>query len=137
MVAKSKIVKAGKYRSGLEKQIREALDKRRVKYRYEEVKIPYIKPETLHSYLPDFILSNGIIVEAKGRFTSADRKKHLLIKIQHPELDIRFVFSNSRSRLSKTSKTTYGSWCEKHGFKYADKLIPISWIREKKKRKSV
>jgi len=46
------------------------------------------------------------------------------------ELDIRFVFSNSRNKLNKKSKTTYADWCDKHGFKWADKQIPKSWIDE-------
>ena len=127
----------GKYRSGLEEAIGKALDKRKVKYTYEEKKIRFIKPVSNHTYLPDFVLPNGIILEAKGRFTSPDRKKHLLIKEQHPELDIRFVFSNSNSKISKGSKTTYGMWCEKHGFKYADKEVPLKWIRERKRRSKV
>lgn len=62
-----------------------------------------------------------------------DRLKHLEIKAQHPALDIRFVFSNSNQKISKTSKTTYAAWCEKHGFMYADKSIPESWLKESKK----
>jgi len=80
--------------------------------------------------LPDFKLPNGIIVETKGRFVLADRKKHKLIKEQHPELDIRFVFSNSNTKISKKSKTTYGAWCEKLGILYADKTIPEEWLKE-------
>jgi hypothetical protein len=78
----------------------------------------------------DFELPNGILIETKGRFKPADRTKHLLIKQQHPELDIRFVFSNSHNTLSKKSSTTYADWCDKHGFKWADKQIPRSWIDE-------
>jgi hypothetical protein len=85
------------------------------------------------TYTPDFLLPNGIIIETKGMFTVADRRKHTLIKKQHPELDIRFVFENSKRRISKASKTTYAAWCEKHGFLYADKLVPDAWIQEEKK----
>ena len=60
----------------------------------------------------------------------ADRKKHLLIKEQHPELDIRFVFSSSKAKLSKGSKTTYALWCTKNGFKFADRLIPRAWLKD-------
>jgi hypothetical protein len=73
-----------------------------------------------------------LIIETKGRFVTEDRQKHLLIKAQHPELDIRFVFSNSRAKISKTSKTTYAAWCDKYGFKYADKRIPEAWLEESK-----
>ena len=69
-------------------------------------------------------------MESKGRFVTEDRQKHLLVKKQHPELDIRFVFSNPRARISKTSATTYAAWCDKHGFLYAEKFIPAAWLKE-------
>jgi len=59
-----------------------------------------------------------------------DRKKQLLVQFQRPDLDIRFVFSSSKAKITKGSKTTYGDWCNKNGFKYADKLIPESWFHE-------
>jgi len=118
----------GKYRSGLEKRIGDALKALGIKFKYESIKISYVKPSTPHKYTPDFILPNNIIVEAKGIFSSVDRKKHLLVKEQHPDLDIRFVFSNSRSKLYKGSKSTYADWCIRHGFLFADKEIPTSWL---------
>ena len=120
-------LKAG-YRSGLEQDNARLLDQHGVAYTYEIDKIRYIaKPKT---YTPDFVLGNGIIIETKGRFMPSDRTKHLLIKEQHPELDIRFVFSNSKTRLSKRSKQTYGGWCERYDFKYADRLIPLEWTNK-------
>lgn len=120
----------GTYRSGLEAKNQEWLEKNGVKAEYEAYKIGYVVPASDHFYTPDFILPNGIIVETKGIFAVEDRKKHLLIKEQHPELDIRFVFSSSRSKLYKGSPTTYGAWCEKNGYKYADKFIPVEWLQE-------
>lgn len=116
------------YRSGLEDRISKQLKALSVPVKYEEFKIKYEVNE-VRTYTPDFELPNGIIIESKGRFVVADRKKHLLIKKQHPDLDIRFVFSNSRAKINKGSKTTYGMWCDKHGFLYADKLIPEEWIK--------
>lgn len=116
------------YRSGLEDNISKQLKRLKVPVKYEEMKIKYEVHE-VRTYTPDFELPNGIIIESKGRFTVADRKKHLLIKKQFPDLDIRFVFSNSRAKINKGSKTTYGMWCDKHGFTYADKLIPKEWIK--------
>ena len=118
------------FRSGLEERIAEQLDKAGVDYTYEEVKVKYIKPASQHVYTPDFVLANGIIVETKGRFLMADRQKHILVKRHNPTLDIRFVFSNSNARISKTSRTTYASWCEKNGFLFADKQIPEEWFNE-------
>jgi hypothetical protein len=116
------------FRSGLEFRVAKHLEDAGYTYEYEKLRIKYQrKPST---YTPDFELHNGIIIESKGRFVSADRAKHLLIQKQHPELDIRFVFSNSKSRLYKGSKNTYGDWCKRHGFKFADKLIPEEWLNE-------
>jgi hypothetical protein len=116
-------------RSGLEVQLASQLDKAGVKYEYEpqQGKIDYIKHEE-KKYVPDFVLANGVIVEAKGEFTSKDRKKHLLIQEQHPKLDIRFVFSNPNQRIGKGSNTTYAMWCERHGFQYAKAFIPDKWL---------
>jgi hypothetical protein len=122
------------YRSGLEHSISLYLTELKHKYDYETIKIEW-EDLTYRKYTPDFILSNGIIVETKGRFVTADRKKHILIKKQHPKLDIRFVFTNSRSKLSKVSKSSYGQWCTKHGFKYHDRIIPEDWLKEKGKNK--
>jgi len=118
------------YKSGLEENISIQIESKGIVVQYESEKIPYTIPATQHTYNPDFRLPNGIIVETKGRFVAADRKKHQLVKEQHPELDIRFVFSNSKNKISKNSKTTYGIWCEKNGYKYADKEIPEEWFLE-------
>ena len=119
------------FRSGLEISISEELDANKVKYQYEKVKLTYVKPQKAHTYTPDFYLeAHDFYIETKGLFTSADRQKMRLIKEQHPDKDIRIIFSNSRSRISKKSKTTYAMWCEKYGFKYADKHIPLEWLNE-------
>jgi len=121
------------YRSGLEEQINDQLSQIGVDGEYERHSIAYIKPATNHKYTPDFKLPNGIFVETKGRFVMEDRKKHILIRQQYPELDIRFVFQNSKGKIRKGSKTTYADWCTQHGFKYADKQIPSDWLLEPKK----
>ena len=117
------------YRSGLEDRISEQLKSLNVPFKYEEFKIQYEVNE-IRTYTPDFELPNGIIIESKGRFVAADRKKHLMVKQQYPKIDIRFVFSNSKAKINKGSKTSYAEWCHKHGYLYADKLIPEEWIKE-------
>lgn len=106
------------------------LCKAKVKFDYETLTVKYSKPSS--KYTPDFILKNGIIIEAKGQFVSSDRAKHKLIKEQHPDLDIRFVFSNSKSRIGKRSSTTYAMWCKRFGFLFSDISIPQEWIDETK-----
>ena len=117
------------WRSGLEEDVANDLKKKGVKYEYETKKIKWLDHKT-RTYTPDFILPNGIIIETKGRFVVADRRKHLEVKAQYPDLDIRFVFSNPNAKLSKASKTTYAQWCKRHGFKYHFKTIPQEWIDE-------
>jgi len=124
------VAKKHGFKSGLEENISQQIESKGIKVEYETEQVPYIVPASQHNYHPDFRLPNGIRVETKGRFVLADRKKHLLVKEQHPELDIRFVFTNSKNKISKKSKTTYAMWCEKHGFKYADKEIPEEWFLE-------
>ena len=121
------------FRSGLEERVSEQLAFLNILDCYEIKKIPFVQPAKNRNYTPDFWLPNGIVVETKGVFTVQDRQKHLLIKDQYPDLDLRFVFSNSKNKLRKGSKTTYADWCNKYGFIFADQLIPEEWINEKKR----
>lgn len=120
------------YRSGLEEKVANQIARLGIEVVYEspESVIRYIRPQSNHRYTPDFVLPNGIIIETKGMLSVEDRKKHILIRDQHPDLDIRFVFSNSRSKLYKGSPNTYADWAVNNGFKYSDKFIPEEWIKE-------
>ena len=121
------------YRSGLEIKVAQQLELANVPVIYEQEKLNYEWPPRSSKYTPDFkiLTSDGgyFYVETKGRFIASDRQKHLLIKAQCPDIDIRFVFS-SNQKLYKGSKTTYSMWCEKHGFSFAFKTIPESWLKE-------
>ena len=117
------------YRSGFEHKVSDQLKENKIKFEYETTVIPYIKPETKHTYTIDFTLPNGILVETKGRWVIEDRKKHLLIKKQHPELDIRILFMSAKTKIRKGSKTTYGDFCDKNGIIWAEKNIPESWLK--------
>jgi hypothetical protein len=105
----SRAIRAG-FRSGLEETIAQQLHLAGVPFEYEpdDGRIAYTVPASGHQYSPDFDLrgSRGFIVETKGIFDVEDRKKHLLIKEQHPELDIRFVFSNPHTPLTKGTKVS-------------------------------
>jgi len=128
------------FRSGLEERFAAELISFGVDFAFEQSKIEYTKPQRVSKYTPDFVIntrpdgtprpSGSLIIETKGRFMTADRQKHLLIKRQHTHLDIRFVFSNPNQKISKQSKTTYAIWCEKHGFLYAKEHIPREWLEE-------
>jgi hypothetical protein len=137
-------MKRTSFRSGIERDLSKQLRNNSVPFEYEpaDKKIPYTVPAAKCSYLPDFYITTKtgktIIIEAKGRWVYEDRFKHLLIRQQHPHLDIRFVFCNSKSRIRKGSKTTYRDICNGKGrgvfkgitWKYADKKIPKEWWNE-------
>jgi len=116
------------YRSGLEERVAGELKALGIPVLFETELIEFEQPPKKRRYHPDFKLPNGILIETKGRFTSQDRQKHVWIKDQHPEIDLRFVFSNPNSRIAKGSRTTYAMWCEKNGFKYAKGSIPSAWL---------
>lgn len=118
------------YRSGLEKANQDHLKSLKAEFRYEGYAIPFLEPAKQRLYTPDFFLPNGIIIETKGRFLSKDRQKHLLVRDQHPNLEIRFVFSRGKSPIYKGSKTTNSMWAEKYNFQWAEKLIPELWVNE-------
>ena len=114
------------YRSGLEEKLGKYLDKVGCSYLYEVEKFDYV---THSKYTPDFFLPNGVIIEAKGFFKPSDRRKMLAVKQMHPHLDIRFVFMRDNA-LTKTSKTTYTMWAEKHGFPACIfPHLPEDWLR--------
>lgn len=125
--------RVGAFRSGLEDRNAAHMDKLGIPFSFEMYHIKYTVPARVATYTPDFLLSNGIIVETKGIWETDDRKKHLLILEQYPELDIRLVFSNSKSKIYKGSPTSYADFCEKHGILFSDKLIPRTWLQEKRK----
>jgi len=137
-----RISKTVELKSGLEEVIYNYLKDNKVHFVYEGMKIKFELPTQKKSYTPDFPINDRFIVEAKGAFNSADRKKHKLIKEQHPELDIRFIFSNSKTKIGKKSQTTYGRWCELFKFKFhciqsTKTPFPEEWLNEIKAKKNV
>jgi hypothetical protein len=131
------------YKSQFERGIAANLTKRSIKFEYEPHKITYwLKTRCAkckncgskdvfekHSYTPDFILSNGIVIEAKGKFTSENRTKMLSVIESNPELDIRMLFMKD-NWLTKNHGHRYSDWCEKHGIPYAFLKVPQEWANE-------
>lgn len=125
---------ASGFSSQFEQRIAVQLRAAKVPFEYEQRTIRYIKPAEEGRYTPDFILPNGIIIEVKGLWETADRKKHKLIREQFPDLDIRIVFGNSHSTIGKKSTTTYGMYCTRLGIPFADRNVPAEWLTEKPKK---
>ena len=118
--------KISKYKSGLEEQVAKLLEGLGVSYEYESCKIPYT---IQHNYHPDFILPNHVHLEAKGYWSSPDRRKIAAVKRDNPDLDLRMVFQSPYNKITKNSKTTYAKWCEKHNIPWcAFHTIPLDWL---------
>jgi len=115
---------SNKYKSHFEKEFAKDLKQKKIVFTYETLTVDY---EITCTYKPDFILNN-FIVETKGYFSKEDRRKHIAIKKKRPDLDIRFCFQNSKTKLSKAKNSiSYADWCTRHGFQYCDKFIPKDW----------
>jgi len=114
-------------RSGFERTLAASLKKRKVAFEYETLKLPYTQS---HIYKPDFILANGVIIEAKGRFRAGggEAAKMIAVKKQHPDLDIRFCFWDAHARISG-QKQSYAQWAEKNGFLWCHEEIPDEWLK--------
>lgn len=122
-----------KRRSKLELQFEEILKEYQAEYGYEVTKIPYTVPESKHTYHVDWTLDNGIYIETKGYLSDhTERTKYILIKQQHPALDLRFVFANP-NKLCGGTKMPHWKWADKYGFKWCsvtDHEQLKSWIKE-------
>lgn len=118
-------------KSGFEKKVAAYLKSNDVSFEYETLRVPFVVPAKKRTYNPDFMLSNGVIVEAKGKLDRDVREKMALVLEQNPHLDIRLLFMRD-NKITKTSKTRYSDWCEKRGIKYAvseQGHVPEDWFR--------
>jgi hypothetical protein len=119
-----------RFRTNFEKAVYEHAKKHKRNLEYEPTHpaIHYVAPAR---YIPDFRLPNGLLIECKGYFGPRDRRKMLQIKRNNPHLDIRFVFQRANNRLTKSPNSMmYWQWAEKHGFPWAEKVIPEEWFDE-------
>ena len=125
VISKKRMRTSKGFRNQFEEKLASFLEEKRVAYEYETRILSY----TLEGrYKPDFILPNGIIIEAKGFFRLTAQRILRAIKKQHPELDIRLVFYDCNKKV-QGSNLTCKAWATKYNFKFADKAIPIEWIK--------
>ena len=132
------------YKSGFEVAVARALTERSCPFEYESIRVDYWleiprgycakclarSPRINRVYTPDFVLPSGVIIEAKGKFSAADRKKHAAIKEQHPDLDLRLLFSHN-NWVTRKHKQRYSDWCARKDIKFHVGLnIPKEWLRK-------
>lgn len=151
MASKPALTFEDSYRSGLEGQVADQLKRAGIEFDYETLIVPYNVPARVGKYKADFpIRRTNIILEPKGHFggkappggrfsnmkenSAKQRQKFALLKEQHPELDIRFVFTRAKTPIYKDSPTTHGQWATDHGFKWCEKVVPQEWLDEIKQQ---
>ncbi len=100
------------YKSKFEEEVAEFY---KLHDKYEVEKLEY---QLINNYNPDFKLKKNVYLEAKGFFKPSDRRKMLEVMKQHPDKVFIMLFQDSRIKLSRKSKTTYGDWCDKHGIRW-------------------
>ena len=134
--------KAG-MRSKFEKRVAKELDDAGVDYGYEEYSYEYEEPLRKNRakcgecgsttlvrtgwYTPDFFLANGTIIECKGRWTAADRRKMLAIEEAHG-LGIKMLFMRD-NRIHKNSSTFYSDWCMENNMDFAIGSPDEEWLK--------
>ena len=131
------------FRSLFELQLaRELKEKHKVKYEYERWQYEYFQKvpngvcqdcDGTHVskrqwYTPDFILPNGVVIEAKGYFTASDRTKLQAVRAAHDSIDLRLVFM-ADNKINRRSEMRYSDWCNRYKFQYAVGNIPEAWIK--------
>lgn len=87
---------------------------------HEPERIYFTQPSKQRFYVPDFKTKGGAYIECKGKWDASDRIKHVWLREQHPDKRIAIIFQNSKVRLSKRSKTTYGEWATKNNIEWYD-----------------
>jgi len=133
-----------KYRSKFEAKIAKELKDAGVKFTYETYSYEYEEPlrknrakcgdcngtnlVRVGSYTPDFFLSSGYIIETKGRFTAADRRKMLAVKKDYPDEKIVMLFMRD-NKIHKNSTTHYSDWRMENDYEYAIGTPNPRWLK--------
>ena len=118
-------------RSSLEQHVAYRLDELGVTWEYEKYILEYRKPirkavcgecestdvYAIRQYTPDFWLPDyRCYLEVKGKFGQVDRMKMRYVVDQHPDEDIRMIFSRNNliGRKAQTD-TRYIDYCNQYG----------------------
>lgn len=126
------------FRSGFEFQVAVYLKHLGVPFEFEKESFIWTPRPIEHKYTPDFKICTAsgktIYIETKGRFMPADMEKQLAVKEQHPDADIRLVFSNPHTWFREAKSRSYGKWATENGFIWTSKamlrkVLP-QWLKE-------
>lgn len=108
------------------------MDEEGIVWLYEPDQFEWSPPVKIKKYKPDFKImckdGSYFYVEYKGYLRPEDKVKMKAMKLQHPKLDIRFVFQRANKPIYKGSKTTYAMWAEKLGYLWSEGRMPKEWL---------
>ena len=111
-------------RSKFEARIEKEYFRGKVAYEYEKYSYNYFVPVartfcgecgskdilTSRWYTPDYFISNGVIIELKGKLDAKERKKLLAVREDNDDLkDLKLVFMRD-NKIHKSSTTRYSKW---------------------------
>ena len=132
-------------RSKFERTIAALLHSKGISYEYEPDQLEYQEPLRKNKarcgecgstslirtgwYTPDFKLREGFYIETKGRFTAADRRKHLAVREAHPDEKIVMLFMRD-NKIHKRSTTMYSDWCMENDIDFAIGEPKEEWLHE-------
>ena len=122
-----------KLKGTFEERVINKLEKAGVSFQYEPHNLPYTVER---QYYPDLLVGD-IYIELKGFFRQDAQRKMKAVKVQHPDLDIRFLFQRASSpvhgakKRKDGSKMTCAEWADRYGFVWAEgEQVPEEWINE-------
>ncbi len=130
------------YRNPEEKRLAKFLELSDIPFTYEEDKLKYTLPASKHTYCPDFKVQKKdgsyMYLEYKGGpqrhmphsgLSVNCRRKMVAVRAQNADLDVRFVFSNAKLKVTPKG-VTYGEWATINEFKWCEQTLPDSWLAE-------
>jgi hypothetical protein len=118
------------------------LDKRGIKYEYEQTKFTYIRPvRSAHCrgcggrevgriarYTPDLKV-RGMFIELKGRLTSSNRTQLVEFSEDRPDVKLRLLFQRDNFLTTK-KRVRYSEWAKSKGFECAvGEKVPDAWLQ--------
>lgn len=81
------------------------------------------------TYSPDFEIRASTFIEAKGKFTAANRTRLIAFAEEHPSVKIYLLFQRD-NWLSKRHASKYSDWARQYGFDYTVGTHPDKlWFR--------
>ena len=111
------------HRSKLETRVEDALQSQGLSFRYEKESFVYYRKGR---YTPDFTVDgeHPFHIEVKGYWFPADRSRILAVVTNNPDMRLLVALQAPNNKITKTSKTTYAMWCQKHGICWSTIPIP-------------